>query len=308
MLFMMLKLGVVGLGDIAQKAYLPLYAKQEMIEFHLFTRTEEKRQEISRKYRFNHIHSSLESLIEAGIKGAFVHSATSSHFSIVKRLLEHGIHVFVDKPITYEYETVKELAELAESKQLILMTGFNRRYAPSYQSLKDLDRPNMIIAQKNRNNLPVDPRTFIFDDCIHVIDTIRYLFPYEINEIIVNGKIEEKLLYHVVIQFISKYGTAIGIMNRDSGTTEEKLEVMSTHEKRVVYDVSDLYIHQDKKETKVKSSDWEPTLHKRGFDQMVTDFIQAVKGQSKPLISIQDSLATHEMCEKIVESLLKQYS
>jgi virulence factor len=305
---MMLKLGVVGLGDIAQKAYLPLYAEQEMIEFHLFTRTEKKRQDISRKYRFNHIHSSLDSLIEAGVEGAFVHSATDSHYSIVKRLLEQGIHVFVDKPITYEYESAKELAELAESKQLILMTGFNRRYAPSYQSVKDLKQPNMIIMQKNRKNLPVNPRTYIFDDFIHVVDTIRYLFPYEIDEITVNGKLEDKLLYHVVIQLISKNGTALGIMNRDSGTTEEKLEVMNTHEKRVVYDVSDLHIHLDKNETRVKSSDWEPTLRKRGFDQMVTDFIKAVRGQSKPLISIQDSLATHEMCEKIVVSLIKQYS
>ncbi|MED1201744.1 Gfo/Idh/MocA family protein [Heyndrickxia acidicola] len=302
----MLKLGVIGIGDIAQKAYLPLYAEREKIEFHFFTRSMTKRQEISEKYRFPYIHSSLDSLMESGVKGAFVHSATISHYSVIKQLLMQGIHVFVDKPITYEIETAKELSELARSKKLILMTGFNRRYAPSYQSLKDLKQPNMIIMQKNRKNLPADPRTFIFDDCIHVVDTIRYLFPYDIDEIIVHGKMKEKLLYHVTIQFLSKYGTAIGIMNRDSGTTDEKLEIMSTQEKRAVFDVSDVYIYQGSNVTRVKSSDWEPALHKRGFDQMVSDFIQAVKEQTKPMISIHDSLATHEICEKIVESLLKK--
>ena len=134
----MLKLGIIGLGDIAKKAYLPVVSKLADVEFHIFTRNTTVLAEISNQYRFSHIHSSLTSIIESGIKGAFVHSSTGSHEQIVRELLENGIHVYVDKPITYHLETTKELVELAERKGLILMTGFNRRFAPFYRAMTEI--------------------------------------------------------------------------------------------------------------------------------------------------------------------------
>jgi len=78
---------------------------------------------------------------------------------------------------------------------------------------------------------------------------------------------------------------------------------MSAGEKRVVYNVADLVIQQDRNITNLVGSDWEHTLHKRGFEQMITDFLQAVSGNGTPAISAQDALLTHEYCERIVEKL-----
>ncbi|MFJ7727402.1 Gfo/Idh/MocA family protein [Neobacillus sp. NPDC097160] len=302
----MLKLGIIGLGDIAQKAYLPVYSKIKDVEFHFYTRDQEKLQAICSQYRFENLHSSLESLLDSGIKGAFIHSSTASHEEIVHELLKHNIHVFVDKPITDHYKGAKILVELAEKKGLILMTGFNRRFAPLYTQLKKVAEPNMVVVQKNRKGLPGEPRTFIFDDFIHVVDTMRYLFPHPIKNLIVNGKMKGNQLYHVVVQFISNCGeTAIGIMNRDNGTNEEIAEVMGPLEKRTVYNVSKLMISKDMETIEVRGSDWEPTLFKRGFEQMVTDFIDAVRANAKPRYSALDALETHEICEKIIEELAK---
>ncbi|WP_231597503.1 Gfo/Idh/MocA family protein [Bacillus sp. SA1-12] len=145
-----MKIGVIGLGDIALKAYLPVISGIENIEFHLYTRNEAKLAQVAQKYRFQKIHQNLYSLINSGIKGAFVHTATESHYEIVKQLLLNNIHVYVDKPLSFHYEQSQELVQLAEKKELKLMVGFNRRYAPSYQKLKELADPNMIIMQKNR--------------------------------------------------------------------------------------------------------------------------------------------------------------
>jgi len=186
---------------------------------------------------------------------------------------------------------------------LILMTGFNRRYAPAYQRLKEVAAPNMVIVQKHRNAMPGEPRTFIYDDFIHVVDTMRYLFPAPIEEVIVNGKIVEDLLYHVVVQFISSGATALGIMNRDNGTNEEIAEVMGPVEKRSVYNVSKLVVSKGMVTTEVRGSDWESTLKKRGFEQMVSDFVNAVTTNSKSSISASDALETHEICEKILSKL-----
>ena len=299
----MLKIGIIGLGDIAQKAYLPVFAEKGDIEFHLYTRDLAKLKTLTSKYRFAHIHPSLDELIESGVKGAFVHSATESHYEIVKQLLLAGIHVYVDKPIAYEYEKAKELTELAEEKGLILMTGFNRRYAPVYKKLNELREPNMVIMQKNRKSLPGEIRHFILDDFIHVVDTLRFLFPYQIKQVNVSGKKNGAFLHHVVIQLQAEEGIAIGIMNRDSGVVEEKVEIFQSDEKRTALNVSDLLVQENRNETRQGGSDWEPTLHKRGFEQVVFDFIQAVSSNTSPLITAKDSLKTHEICEKIVLEL-----
>lgn len=299
----MLKIGIIGLGDIAHKAYLPVISKRK-VEVHLYTRNEATLSHVGEHYRFKNLHQSMESLINSGIKGAFVHAPTTSHYTLVEQLLSHNIHVYVDKPITYDYASSEKLVALAEKENLILTVGFNRRFAPAYQNLKQLQDPNMIIMQKNRKSLPGDVRTFIFDDFIHVIDTMLFLFSYPIEKLIVTGKKKGNILFHVVVQFISAGGaTALGIMNRDSGTIEEKLEVFTSGEKRVVYNVSDVVVHQDKNETKLAVGDWDPTLYKRGFEQIIDDFLQSLESGSASLLSKQHTLLTHKICEEVVEKL-----
>ena len=299
----MAKFGVIGLGDIAQKAYLPVYSRLKDQEFHFFTRNQEKLKSLGSQYRFEHLHSSLESLLDSGISGAFVHSSTASHEEIVELLLENNIHVFVDKPITDHFESAARLVELAEKKDLILTAGFNRRFAPSYQQLKEVANPNMVIVQKHRKEFPGEPRTFIYDDFIHVVDTMRYLFPHPIEELIVNGRMEGDTLYHVIVQFISGEATAIGIMNRDNGTNEEIAEVMGPLEKRSVYNVSKLVVSKGMETIEVRGNDWEPTLKKRGFEQMVADFVKAVTTGSNVSIAASDALETHKICERILTKL-----
>lgn len=297
----MLKVGVIGLGDIAQKAYLPVLSRKEL-EVHLYTRDQVKLKMIADQYRFTNTHDSLESLVKAGVHAAFVHTTTASHEEILMQLLNNNIHVFVDKPITYHYESSGILLNTARNKGLILDVGFNRRYAPAIQKLKALRDVNMVVMQKNRKSLPTTTRTFILDDFIHVVDTLLYLLPYPMDHLIVNGRKKGDLLYHVVVQFI--FGdncSAIGIMNRDSGTNEEHLEVFTATEKTIVRNVTTTSIMKDKNTIEMGVSDWEPTLNKRGFEAMVNDFIYAVKSGSTG--RYEHNLLTHKVCEDIVSRL-----
>jgi virulence factor len=298
-----LKIGVIGLGDIAQKAYLPVLCSKK-IDIHLHTRTEDTLARIAGSYRIHNVHQDLESLIQSGIQGALVHAPTSVHYEIVEQLLQHNIHVYVDKPITYDYVTSEKLIALARERNVSLTVGFNRRFAPSYLRAKALGEPNMVVLQKNRNALPAEVRKFIFDDFIHVVDTLLLLFPYAIETMTIQGKKKGDLLSHVVLQLIAGSGAiAIGIMNRDSGTTEERLEVYTSEEKCVVHNVSEVVIQHDKQETKPGINDWETTLHKRGFEQIITSFLNTVESGRSPEGSDQHTLRTHKVCEEIVQKL-----
>lgn len=303
----MIKIGIIGLGSIAAKAYLPVISGLDGFEFHLCTRNTERLKEISSSYRFSNTYTTVDSLIEAGISGAFVHTTTESHFEIVKQLLEAGVHVFVDKPISQEYGLSKQLVELAEERKLFLMVGFNRRFAPAYQYLKEIQEPTLILMQKNRPSSPEEVRSFIMDDFIHVVDTLRYLFPVAIDDLLINGIKKEGKLYQVVIQFVSKTGAvAIGIMNRGGNVTEEKLEVMSASVKAVASNLSQLHIENPNVTGAVRANDWEPTLYKRGFEQMINYFLNAVATNNFTGYNLRDALLTHQICEWIVEKLEQQ--
>ena len=107
---------------------------------------------------------------------------------------------------------------------------------------------------------------------------LLYLSPHPIEQLIVNGKKKDNLLYHVVVQFIFAEGcTAIGIMNRDSGTNEEKVEVF-TQKKSESYTTLRIPLYlKDKNEIKVGVNDWESTLNKRGFEGIVDEFLRVVE-------------------------------
>lgn len=303
-----MKLGIIGIGDIAKKAYLPVLTSYKNIELHLCSRNRETLKEIAAIYRIKHTFEDIEGLIQSGIQAAFVHSSTDSHEEIIDKLLDHHIHVYVDKPITYFGDSSRRLIDKAREKGLILMVGFNRRYAPPYQQLKEITYPNIVLVEKHRSHHPDNARTFIFDDFIHVIDTLFYLFPYEIENFKVHGKQRDGELYHIVLQLEAKEGTAIGIMNRDAGMNEEIAKVFSAEETRLVRNINEITIQQGKDQLKKGNDDWEPTLQKRGFYNITSAFIEKVKNNFVQDKDYQEDLKRHVMAEKIIKALVDQIS
>lgn len=298
-----MKIGIIGIGDIAKKAYLPVLSQTKGIELHVCTRNENTLKDIAETYSIQHLYQDFDQWLASGISAAFVHSSTESHESIIDKLLDNGIHVYVDKPITYNLESSTRLMKKAESKGLLLMVGFNRRYALPYMKLKELAEPNMIVMQKNRGHHAGEARQFVFDDFIHVIDTLLYLFPYPIDNIRIRGKRENGLLHHVVLQLEAAQGTAIGIMNREAGTSEERVEVMNAHETRKVMNVNEVISHIDKNILTYGSDDWQPTLEKRGFHGVIAAFLAVVKNGQVPAESYQRDLDAHVIAEKVVQAL-----
>jgi virulence factor len=300
------KVGCIGLGDIAQKAYLPVLATLPGVELHLQTRTAATLDRVAGSLHLPAAqrHRDLDSLLAAGLDAAFVHAPTAVHAEIVGRLLEAGVPTYVDKPLAYEYADSERLVELAEKRSVSLAVGFNRRLAPSYAQCVEHPR-ELILLQKNRVGLPEDPRTLVLDDFIHVVDTLRFLLPGEVEHIDVRARIRDGLMHHVVLQLSGDGFTAIGMMNRMNGSTEEVLEVSGQDTKRQVLNLSDVVDHKGQP-TLRRRGDWVPVARQRGIEQAVLSFLDAVRDER--LLSARDALLTHELCERVVREALAQAS
>lgn len=300
-----MKIGIIGLGNIARKAYLPAITAKPDIELVLCTRNPSVLLDTAKKYRISQAVQTLDELIATGVQAVFVHTATEAHKETIAKLLLNHIHVYVDKPISYHYEEAAELAELSERQGKILMTGFNRRFAPMYANLKNQESPQLIIMQKNRSAEPDDVRHFIFDDFIHVVDTLRFLSGIPADDFSARGLKQQGKLSTIVLELSGSHGTALGIMNRTSGTNEEILEYMCTGHKFTVKDLNLTQQATQNTEQLIKYNDWDTILYRRGFEQIIDHFLHCVKNQQCPSVSLEDTLATHELCEKIVQQLIK---
>ncbi|MEI5102343.1 Gfo/Idh/MocA family oxidoreductase [Streptomyces sp. PmtG] len=299
-----MKVGCIGLGDIARKAYLPVLTTQPGVELHLQTRTPAT---LERTAAVHHIpgerlHTDLDALLAQGLDAAFVHAPTAAHPQIVERLLEAGVATYVDKPLAYELAESERLVALAEERGVSLSVGFNRRYAPGYAQCLEHPR-ELILMQKNRVGLAEDPRTMVLDDFIHVVDTLRFLVPGPVDQVVVRGRVTEGLLEHVVLQLAGDGFTAIGVMNRLSGSTEEILEVSGQDTKRQVLNLAEVVDHKGQPTVR-RRGDWVPVARQRGIEQVVLAFLDAVRAGK--LLSARDALATHELCERVVRSVLEQ--
>ncbi|MDA5282610.1 Gfo/Idh/MocA family protein [Streptomyces sp. NPDC054904] len=301
-----MKVGVIGLGDIAQKAYLPVLTTRPGIELHLQTRTPATLERIGALHRVpaERRHTTLDSLLAQGLDAAFVHAPTAAHPEIVARLLEAGVPTYVDKPLAYEFDASRHLVELAEERGVTLFVGFNRRYAPGYAQCADHPR-ELIVLQKNRVGLPEDPRTLVLDDFIHVVDTLRFLLPGEADHIDVRAVVRDGLMHQVVLQMSGDGFTALGIMNRLSGSTEEVLEVSGQDSKRQVVNLAEIIDHKGQPTVR-RRGDWVSVARQRGIEQVVDTFLEAV--ETGRTLSARDALLTHELCERVVLTALEQAS
>ncbi|WP_313159074.1 Gfo/Idh/MocA family protein, partial [Mixta calida] len=174
---MTVKIGVVGLGGIAQKAWLPVLARADAWTLvGGFSPNQQKAQQVCDSYRmrcYGHIDA-----LAADCDAVFVHSSTASHYRVVRELLELGVDVCVDKPLAETLDEAEALVELAHRRGRKLMVGFNRRFAPRYQQLKAaLHQPASIRMEKHRSDSvgPHDLRFTLLDDYLHVVDTALWL-------------------------------------------------------------------------------------------------------------------------------------
>ncbi|QFQ95830.1 Gfo/Idh/MocA family oxidoreductase [Streptomyces phaeolivaceus] len=296
-----MKVGCIGLGDIAQKAYLPVLGTRPGLELHLQTRTPATLAHVADSLHLppGQRHADLDALLAEDLDAAFVHAPTGAHPEIVARLLEAGVPTYVDKPLAYELADSERLVRLAEERNVGLAVGFNRRYAPGYAQCADHPR-ELILMQKNRIGLPELPRTMILDDFIHVVDTLRFLVPGEIEDVTVRARTEDGLLHHVVLQLSGDGFTALGVMNRLSGSAEEILEVSGQDTKRQVVNLAEVVDHKGQPSLR-RRGDWVPVARQRGIEQAVLAFLDAVRVGK--VLGARDALATHELCERVVRAV-----
>ena len=303
----MLNIGIIGLGSIAKKAYLPVYLNiQDKVNWHIFTRSSETKLSLISQYGFNYVYDDFEKFKSLSLDGVFIHTPTYTHYDLVTTFLNLNIPVYVDKPLAENYYQVVELYDLAKEKDLFLMTGFNRRFSPHILKLKEIKDYNMILATKHRPNLKAGARFALFDEMIHVVDTTLFLFEVENFQADYHLVLNQNNLEHASITFKTTDKTAIALMNLKAGYNFEKIDVMSPKGYYSVENLNTFFKFDDTGRHYNDFNDWAPIEKRRGFLASIEYFINGLnKGYHYHENHNKISLASHYHIDKLAEKLKK---
>lgn len=147
-----------------------------------------------RKFGFDETTTDTDSVFADDASQAVVITTQhDSHARFVLRAIESGKHIFVEKPLCL---TLAELAEIestyaqaarSAATPPIIMVGFNRRFAPQVQKIRQLlsgvTGPKAFIVTVNAGAIPADHWTQdslvgggrIVGEACHFIDLLRFL-------------------------------------------------------------------------------------------------------------------------------------
>ncbi|MGB8664368.1 MAG: Gfo/Idh/MocA family oxidoreductase [Serratia inhibens] len=299
-----LRVGVVGLGGIAQKAYLPILS--QAADWTLvggFSPNQQKAQPICDSYRMA-CFSSLDSLAQQ-CDAVFVHSSTASHFQVISELLRHGVHVYVDKPLAETLEQGEQLIALAEKQRKTLMVGFNRRFSPVYRQLKqEMQRPASIRMDKHRADSvgPNGLRFTLLDDYLHVVDTALWLGGSEGQLLSGSLRVTDagELLY-AEHHFTCGETLVTTSMHRRAGSQRESVQAVA---EGAVYQVNDMrqWLREDLQGVLEQPvAGWQTTLAQRGFDGAIRHFIASVSNQTVPETAGEQAIAAQRVIERLLQ-------
>lgn len=310
------KVGIVGLGDIAQKAYLPIIGQHAHIEPWLCTRNERVLATLAEQYRVGFSTTDYQQLLAKKPDLVMLHSATQVHAEQIEQAINAGVAVFVDKPIAYDYEICLRLGNLAKEKQVPLIVGFNRRFVPLYQQLSDVKQSLIKLDyQKHRHQLPDDARVFIFDDFIHVLDTVLHF-----GKSVVDLTDAKALLQSADIFSCQEQGKLAAIsvrwqhngvlhcaeMNRVAGKTSESFSAFARSQHWHFDELVTGTHYASEQATSFSEDNWASTLLKRGFVDLIDDTIHTLAAYKKSgwqswfEQQIDQSLVSHYFAEQLV--------
>ncbi|RJQ76771.1 gfo/Idh/MocA family oxidoreductase [Pseudonocardiaceae bacterium YIM PH 21723] len=303
---MSVRVGMVGLGSIAQKVYLPyLSAHPDVDIVSIVSRRQSTVDEALSRYRLAHGSTDLAALLGQRPDLVFVHAPTAHHVPILTTLLDAGIPVYVDKPLAENLSDSTALANRAAERGLLLAVGFNRRFAPAYLRARDriLESGPIehITALKHRPS-PIEGslREIVYDDLIHLIDLLAWLGGdgTELDAGTLHTDSAGRLTL-AAGQVRLPTGTGSFAMHRNAGSDQEYLFLHGAERSAAVENLEILRFPDlgAEPETPVPS---ESPAHRRGFAPLIDHVLATYRNPSACQVRADLTLTSHRLAEDLL--------
>lgn len=186
--------GCIGAGNYATQVLLPAFKSTGIVFRTVASSTGVSAAHAGSKFGFSEVTSDSRGVIEShDINTVIIATRHDTHAKLAGEALKAGKHVFLEKPLAITREELTALCHVYEeclrqqASPPFLMVGFNRRFAPQIQRMKQLlagiREPKAFIMTVNAGHIPIEHWTqdrligggrIIGEGC-HFVDLLRFL-------------------------------------------------------------------------------------------------------------------------------------
>jgi predicted dehydrogenase len=191
-----IRLGIIGLGQIAVKTHLPRLQKMPHLAIQaIYSSRLAHARKIAQQYKIIEIFHHWEELLQSHqIEAVLVCTPNFTHFPIVMDALRNHKHVLVEKPMCLTIHQADQIIHQAQNMKRVLLVGHNMRFDPVVRTAQKMLHDNKIgsvfsfhatLAHSGPQVWSPKAKWFLnpaqvgggvlMDLGIHVFDTLRFL-------------------------------------------------------------------------------------------------------------------------------------
>ena len=248
------------------------------------------------------------------VDAVYICSPNVTHVPLARLALQHGKHVYCEKPMGLASEEVRALHELSLKSPTTFQLGYNRRFAPVYVAMAEAMRRAPITSfnmRINRGELEApawvaDHATsggFLFETTIHLLDLVQF-FCGKITRCDVARTQRHYPTDDNFSMLIETESGAHGVLSSCAHASWcfpfERVELFSwkATARSEEFDTLDTQ-SEDHGPTLQRRFDRLPTEEKWGFTASTKAFFDGIAGQARGAASTADGLATTLLVEQI---------
>ncbi len=315
-----MKIGVIGAGHIG-KIHIKCIKQIEHFELVGVCDVDESvRKHIAKEFEVP-VYSKLDELLDICDVVDIV-TPTSTHFSIAKKSLLRGKHVFVEKPISTAAIEALQLHELATQNNCKIQVGHVERFNPAFSAAVRNSKMNPMFIEGHRL-AQFNPRgtdvSVILDLMIHDLDLITTLVKSEVVQVYANGvavvsntpdicnariEFENGCVVNLTASRISlKDMRKLRLFQPNSYVSidmlEKELQIVDMHNEAPKSDhVFELETGNGKKWIEIKMPEIKST---NAILEELKDFHKAIKENTPVIISALDAYKSMQIAQRIAQ-------
>ena len=254
-----------------------------------------------------------DALNQKFINTVFIATRHNLHFEMVKESLLKNKHVFVEKPTCLTQKELSDLVSLYnKKKELMLVTGFNRRFSKYTSIMKDFvsnaNSPVFMTYNISADKLRRDSWIYSKEgggrnigEVCHFYDLILFILGNDIKDVKVSYLNFEKEIFHktdnfsVLIEFRDGSIAQINyFMIGPKSKFKETIEIKCNEMSLKVNDFKEVFLKNDLKkndECLLKKSD-------KGYETLIKKFLEHLI-LGKELMSIDSQIQTMELTFRV---------
>lgn len=129
---------VLGTGVIANQMAAALEKMGRRL-YAVGNRTHDKAVAFAEKYGVEKVYDTIDDMfLDEAVDIIYITTPHNTHYEFMKKALEHGKHIFVEKSITLNSRELNEMQALAQAKGLIIGEAMTIWHMPIYKKLWDI--------------------------------------------------------------------------------------------------------------------------------------------------------------------------